>query len=119
MGRLGLRGLGLSILFTDDEGIRQLNRDFRGLDRPTNVLAFPDGKGAIGFKRHLGDIALSTQTLWREAEAHGAEPGEFLYYYLIHAILHLFGYDHERDEAEDRVQREETERLLSLIRRDL
>ena len=64
---LNLGGGSLSILFTDDDGIRALNRDYRGIDKPTNVLALPDTKDALGEAGHLGDIALSVQTLLREA----------------------------------------------------
>lgn len=116
---LGLSGSHLSILFTDDKGIKRLNNDFRGIDRPTNVLAFPDAKEVKGLPGHLGDVALSVETLRREAAELGSEPGEHLYYYLIHAILHLTGHDHELGPAQDEAQRLETERLLAFIRRDL
>jgi probable rRNA maturation factor len=119
LSELGRQGEHVSILFTDDKGIRKLNWKFRRIDLPTNVLAFPDGDGALGLPGHLGDVALSTQTLFREAKALEADPGDYLYYYLIHAVLHLVGHDHEKGEAEERAQREETERLLDLIRRDL
>jgi probable rRNA maturation factor len=116
---LNLSGRHLSLLFTDDETIRTLNRDWLGRDKPTNVLAFPDTGEARGQPGHLGDVALSVQTLWREAGPGEADRGLFLYYYLIHAILHLAGYDHELGPEQDEAQRLETERLLDLIRRDL
>jgi probable rRNA maturation factor len=119
MSELGYKGSHLAVLFTDDEGVRSLNRDFRGLDRPTNVLAFPDTDAAKGLSGHLGDVALSMETLEREAEASGAPLGWQMYYYLLHAILHLAGYDHEKGPAADRAQRSETERLMALIRHDL
>jgi probable rRNA maturation factor len=119
LAELGLGGRGLSVLFTDDEGMRALNRAFRGKDKPTNVLAFPDTDLARGLEGHLGDVALSVQTLWREAGDAPPDRGRHLYYYLIHAILHLAGHDHELGPEEDEAQRLETERLLELIRSDL
>ena len=116
---LGLQGRHLSILFGTDLDLRRLNFEYRRLDKPTNVLAFPDTQAALGQKGHLGDVALSMETLRREAKESGESPGYRLYYYLIHAILHLAGHDHERGEAEDRAQHEETERLMGLIRHDL
>jgi probable rRNA maturation factor len=119
LAELGRRGVGLSILFSDDEGLRDLNRRFRGVDKPTNVLAFPDTVDAIGLPNHLGDVALSIPTLRREAAEAGEDLGDRLYFYLIHAVLHLVGHDHELGPAAERAQHEETRRLLALIRRDL
>ena len=108
----------LVVLLTGDEEIRRLNRDFRGADRPTNVLALPSAgplrEGApdpIPFPNispesapghYLGDIAVSLETVLRESEEGGEPAGFLLYFYLIHGLLHLTGYDHELGEAEDR-----------------
>jgi probable rRNA maturation factor len=116
---LGRPGAGLSVLLTDDEEIRRLNLGFRGIDRPTNVLAFPDTDAALGASGHLGDVAVSTETVIREAATLGADVGEHFWYYLIHAVLHLAGHDHELGPEQDEAQRRETERLLLLIRRDI
>lgn len=119
LAALGRPGAGVSVLLTDDEEIRRLNRAFRGVDRPTNVLAFPDTEAALGERGHLGDVAVSTETVVREAEALGAPVGEHFWYYLIHAVLHLAGHDHELGPEEDEAQRRETDRLMLLIRRDV
>jgi probable rRNA maturation factor len=135
--RLGkvLKGIGrgtatLSVYLTDDDGIRELNLEFRGIDRSTNVLSFPsdgpprDGGAPKGAPRggapkimrdFLGDIALSAETVIKESKQHDIPVGELLYFYLIHGILHLTGHDHELGEAEEKAQEAETERLMALI----
>jgi probable rRNA maturation factor len=109
----------ISVLLTDDEGIRSLNRNFRQIDKSTNVLAFPDTDQALGQSMHLGDLALSTETIVRQAAEQGLEPGEMMYFYLIHGLLHLIGHDHELGPKEDLAQQAETERLSKLIKHDL
>ncbi|MDR3204190.1 MAG: rRNA maturation RNase YbeY [Deltaproteobacteria bacterium] len=109
----------LSILFCDDEQIRSLNRDFRKIDKPTNVLAFPDTQSALGQRAYLGDVAISTQTTMREAAESDLDAGERLYFYLVHALLHLIGYDHEKGPEAQLAQEAETERLSKLIKNDL
>ncbi|MDR1486947.1 MAG: rRNA maturation RNase YbeY [Deltaproteobacteria bacterium] len=122
--RLGkaLKNLGrpqahISILFTTDEGIKTLNRDFRGIDKSTNVLAFPDTDEAIGQAQHLGDLALSTETIVREAAESQCDPEWMMYFYLTHGLLHLVGHDHELGPRQDKAQQAETERLMELIYR--
>ena len=101
---LDLAGWELGIALTGDPGIRALNRDYRGIDRPTNVLSFPLDRPAPGCgasKRGglpaglLGDIVLSGETLRREAESTGRPPADRLTHLVIHGMLHLLGYDHE------------------------
>ncbi len=87
----------LSILLTDDEEIHRLNRLWRGVDRPTDVLAFPmqEGGEAAGV---LGDVVLSLDTVARQARDQGhSTQAEFLFL-LIHGILPLLGYDHQTPE---------------------
>jgi probable rRNA maturation factor len=127
-----LRALGkpeasVSVLITGDGEIRELNKNFRNLDKPTNVLAFPaETPGGGGdfpaaprlpgpYRNFLGDVAVSFETIRRQAAEEGLEEGELLYFYLIHGILHLLGYDHELGEREEREQDEETSRLMALI----
>jgi probable rRNA maturation factor len=85
----------LAIAFVDDEAIRELNRKFRGKNKPTDVLTFPGDDGS-----HLGDIVISLDTARRQAvdEKHSL-PTE-VKYLLLHGILHALGYDHETDEGE-------------------
>ena len=87
----------LSVLFCDDAAIRELNRQWRGKDKPTNVLSFPtEGPGA---EVMLGDIAIAYGTVRREAEAEGRPIADHVSHLVIHGALHLLGEDHE-DPAE-------------------
>lgn len=93
----------LSLLFTDDAAMRRINAEWRGMDKPTNVLSFPavpiqpgDMPGPM-----LGDIVLAQETIAREAVELDRDFDDHLAHLLIHGYLHLFGYDHiEPDEAE-------------------
>lgn len=88
----------LSVLLTDDHEIRSLNRNFRGMDRPTNVLSFPAGDpGAPGRPRLLGDVALALETVQREAAAQNRQPRDHVAHLVVHGVLHLLGHDHETD----------------------
>lgn len=114
---LDLTEADLSVTVTDDEAIREINREYRGVDAPTNVLAFAmeEGEPLPGAPRVLGDIVISAETIRREAPPLGYTDGEMFYFYLVHGLLHLIGYDHERGPAEAARQEAETERLWSLI----
>lgn len=92
----------LSILLADDDRLRHLNRTYRGLDRPTNVLSFPALEGAsvdlpMAVPSLLGDIAIAAQTTRREASAAGKTLSAHLSHLVIHGTLHLLGHDHETD----------------------
>lgn len=93
----------LSVLMTDDEAVRLLNRDWRGKDSPTNVLSFPSDMPVIpGEPDFLGDIALARETLEREATLDGKPLDDHLRHLVVHGVLHLLGYDHiEKAEAEE------------------
>jgi len=94
---LGLGGRELSLLLLDDGGIRELNRDWLGRDRPTNVIAFSLTEGAFGGLNPgvLGDVAVSVEAARREARAAGIPFGDSLLYLVLHGLLHLAGYEHE------------------------
>jgi probable rRNA maturation factor len=97
-----LEGTEVSLLFTNDEGIRKLNHQWRGKDKPTNVLSFPgsDPQEDI-YGPLLGDIVFAYETVVREADELGIEFDNHLTHLTIHGLLHLFDYDHqEEDEAE-------------------
>lgn len=97
-------GQTVSILFTDDETIRDLNARFRNKDKSTNVLSFPGPEDAPfpGIPPHLGDIALAYETIVREAQAEGKPFEHHLTHLIVHGFLHLAGYDHiEPEEAEE------------------
>jgi probable rRNA maturation factor len=96
----------LAVMLTDDAGIRTLNSNWRGIDKPTNVLSFPalQPTGPVGpddAPRMLGDIAIAYQTARKEADAEQKPFDHHLSHLAIHGFLHLIGYDHEKDgEAE-------------------
>ena len=101
-GLQALPGSEVSLVFTDDASIRELNRDWRDKDKPTNVLSFPgsDPDGEV-YGPLLGDIVLAYETVRREADDMGIEFDDHLTHLVVHGILHLFDYDHQdEDEAE-------------------
>jgi probable rRNA maturation factor len=82
----------VSLLLADDEALHRLNRDFRGKDKPTDVLSFP----AHEMDRPLlGDIAVALGVSARDAEAQGTSLADHLTHLLVHGYLHLLGHDHE------------------------
>jgi probable rRNA maturation factor len=101
-------GGALAILLTDDSHMRTLNRDFRGIDKATNVLSFPTSAGAAQAKEvQLGDVAIAFETVAAEAIAEGKTFQNHLAHLGVHGFLHLIGYDHETDgEAEEMEARE-------------
>jgi probable rRNA maturation factor len=105
----------IGVLLTDDAGIRRLNRDFRGQDKPTNVLSFPapEPPGGAG-PRPLGDIALSSETLAREAESEAKTFADHFTHLVVHGTLHLLGYDHELEAEAEIMESLEMKALASL-----
>jgi len=105
----------LSLLLTDDAGVRELNRAWRGLDKPTNVLSFPGSGGSSpDGVRHLGDIAVAFETVDREATEEGKGLADHLAHLIAHGALHLLGYDHENDAEADAMEALEVKVLASL-----
>lgn len=107
-----LAGLGrdhaeLSVVLCDDAFIRDLNKEWRGVDGATDVLSFEMG-GDV-----LGDVVLSVETASRQAAEHGHSLGHELRILLVHGVLHLVGHDHIESEAAARMRAEEA-RLLAL-----
>ena len=104
----------LSILIVDDAGIQEINRDYLGKDRPTNVISFAmqEGEGRGVQPDLLGDVVISAETAARDAcEARAPFESE-LYFLLLHGILHLLGYDHERGTVSDARRMEDKEREI-------
>jgi probable rRNA maturation factor len=107
--------LEVGVLITDDAHIHALNRDYRGVDAPTDVLSFGDDGPESGFvaqpgaPRYLGDIAISYERVLAQAADYGHSPARELAYLAAHGALHLLGYDHERgpDQAAAMRAREE------------
>jgi probable rRNA maturation factor len=83
----------ISILFCDDGFIRGLNRKWRGIDQPANVLSFPAG-GDAAFAPLLGDIVIAFETASREASEAGRPLRDHVAHLLVHGFLHLIGHDH-------------------------
>lgn len=109
----------LSVLFTGDAGIAELNERYLGRKGPTNVLAFPmtEGSEPAVCPEMLGDVVISVETASKEAKQTGESLSEAIDRLLIHGILHLLGFDHEKSDSEaDRMEREE-KRLAEIIRR--
>lgn len=91
-----LRGQ-VSVLLTTDQRIRQLNRQFRGKNKATDVLSFPAEPGP---EKLAGDLAISVPTAQKQAAEHGHPLSVEIKVLLLHGLLHLAGYDHETDEGE-------------------
>jgi probable rRNA maturation factor len=106
------------VAIVGDRTIRILNRDYLQKDRPTNVISFSmqEGEGAALNPDLLGDIVISADTAAREAEEGGMPFEERLVFLLLHGILHLTGYDHERsgEQEAERMEAKEEELFLRL-----
>ena len=112
---LGIKNSELSVLITGDEEIRELNRTYRGKDRPTDVLSFPMGDRIDG-KFILGDVVISLDTAQRQAKELGHSLEEEVERLLVHGILHLLGYDHELGQEEERKFRKLEDGTLARLR---
>ena len=111
---LDLRGE-LSLLLVSDGEMRRLNRRWRGRDRPTDVLAFAQAEGPGGAPDGmLGDVVISVDTARRQAAERGETLGREAERLLVHGVLHLLGYDHERSTAEAR-RMQRRERALARV----
>jgi len=111
----------LSILIVNDAQIREINRDYLGKDRPTNVISFAmqEGEGEGIQPDLLGDVVISAETAARDAAEAGTSFESELYFLLLHGVLHLLGYDHERGTAAEAEKMEAKERdVFALIRQE-
>jgi probable rRNA maturation factor len=93
----------VSLLFCDDARIRDLNKRFRGQDKPTNVLSFP-GPEPIEEALALGDIAIAFETVAREATEQNKTLEQHSRHMIVHGFLHLLGFDHEDDEEAEAME---------------
>jgi probable rRNA maturation factor len=100
----------VNVVVDDDARVQALNKLWRGLDKPTNVLSFPAPDAQPGPARSLGDIAISYETAAREAAAEGKSLADHIAHLSVHGFLHLLGYDHESDE--DAEEMEGLERVI-------
>ena len=95
----------VSVTFTDNEGIRAINREYRDVDAPTDVLSFPLFEEQGG-KKQLGDILLSLERCAAQAEEFGHSFTRECAFLTIHSTLHLLGYDHVNGEEEEKDMRQ-------------
>ena len=116
---MDLHDVELSILLTDDAVISELNRRYLCKNGPTNVLAFPMGEESLSEEpAMLGDVVISVNTAVKESNQSGDPLEQTVSRLLIHGILHLLGYDHEKSRAEARRMKKEEARLLEVILED-
>ncbi|HXC68406.1 MAG TPA: rRNA maturation RNase YbeY [Pyrinomonadaceae bacterium] len=92
---IGNSGTSATIAFVSDSSIRKLNRQFRNIDKATDVLSFPADE-----PENLGDVAISVETAAKQAEENGLEFNDEIAQLILHGLLHLSGYDHETDNGE-------------------
>lgn len=103
----------LAVLLTDDAAVRRFNAQWRGIDKPTNVLSFPPASNAgqqAGAVKSLGDIAIAYETTAREADEEGKPFADHVSHLAVHGFLHLLGYDHDTDAAAETM--EQLERVI-------
>ena len=103
----------VSILFTDDKAVAELNLQFRGKKGPTNVLSFPAGEAPPALS-YLGDIAIAFETCRDEAAAKSISLQDHAAHLIVHGVLHLMGYDHQDDHEADIMEARERDILASL-----
>ncbi|MFO7153473.1 MAG: rRNA maturation RNase YbeY [Caldicoprobacter oshimai] len=122
----------VSVLLVDDQQIHQLNRQYRGVDAPTDVLSFPmlefedggqgsrDLQAVLNAARHdgqavvLGDIVLSVERAQRQAQEYGHSFFREVGYLIVHGMLHLLGYDHEQEQQRLRMRQKE-EKVMEML----
>src|SRR5262245_48891190 len=115
----------IGVLVADDAALHELNRDYRGVDAPTDVLSFADDEGASEPRqlfvrppdapRYLGDIAISFERVVAQAAEYGHARERELAFLTDHGILHLLGYDHERGEADAAAMRSREEAVMEQL----
>lgn len=113
----------VSVTFTDDEGIREINREHRDIDAPTDVLSFPmleegdctmdvnHGTGAVV----MGDIVISLERAREQAKEYGHSFTREVAFLTVHSVLHLLGYDHVDSEDDDRLMRAKQNAVLEYM----
>ena len=113
----------VSVTFVDDEGIRELNKKFRNMDKPTDVLSFPlldyEGESEEPFFdelcHNLGDIVISLERAMAQANEFGHSFEREVAFLTAHSMLHLLGYDHEISEEDDKNMRARQSEIMNII----
>ena len=108
-----LRGQ-VTVLLTSDAAMRDLNRRFRGKNRPTDVLSFPSDHHIRGTEKIAGDLAIGVETALRQADEQGHSLAVELRVLMLHGLLHLAGYDHETDSGEMHLREQRLRKRLGL-----
>jgi probable rRNA maturation factor len=118
-GSLGHEAVTVNLVVVDDLYIRELNREFRDIDKPTDVLSFSyledDGPSSIGNDDVGGEIFISHQAIEKEAKELGVAPEKLFLRAGVHGLLHVVGYDHAADEDATRMERRERSILSDLL----
>lgn len=107
------KNVSLTVVLTDDKEVKALNHQYRGKNKPTNVLSFPGGEEEGGI-RQLGDVVLAYDTLAKEARAQKKKFEDHFTHLLVHGVLHLLGHDHEADREAKRMERREIKLLADM-----
>ncbi|MBT0662932.1 rRNA maturation RNase YbeY [Geobacter pelophilus] len=117
LSALGAAGSELSLSIVGDVAMRRINREYLGKDRPTNVISFSLLEGEFGDlnPQMLGDVVISADTAAREAEEAGIAFFERFSFLLMHGILHLCGYDHERSGEQEAHRMEAKEQEIFAV----
>lgn len=113
---LNLEKSELSIILTDDQTIRNINREWRGKDIPTDVLSFPMEDSIDHGYKILGDVIISLPFAKKQAELINYTYREEVLRLLIHGVLHLLGYDHERSEEDEKVMMDIQDRIFDELK---
>lgn len=105
----------VSVVLGDDAMLHELNRAYRGIDKPTNVLSFPmDAHDTAREAWMVGEVAVALETTVREAAEEAKKAEDHLCHLVVHGVLHLLGYDHETDAEAERMEALEA-RLLARL----
>lgn len=103
----------VTLVLANDRRVKKLNALFRGKNKPTNVLSFPDGHKE-GKAIHLGDVVLAYETIAREARLQKKEFKAHAMHLTVHGVLHLLGYDHEKPKEAEKMESREIDILNGL-----
>ena len=116
--RLGSNDSELSLLLVDNKRIQELNNKYLGKNSPTDVLSFPMNQGEFGNVKSniLGDVVLSLEKAKELADQEETPVKTIIANLLIHGILHLHGYDHERSVGDERKMNKEAKRLFGFVK---
>lgn len=112
-----LKKKGLSIKLSNDKYVKEINYKWKGINRPTNILSFPNEEKTCNIKKntvYLGDVVLAYETLKKETKIKNINLQKHLSHILIHGILHLKGYTHNKIEDTKSMQNEEIRILKNL-----